>query len=300
MLHAVMLWHNPLLGCCHCLVAITSACAGIDLAASKLIYHCSLSRGERDPSLALLVGEPLLRCAGKLLLPVLLASKMRAAAMPLARLCSAMPSRPAVADRGETLRGLTGAKPSTSLVSTVRCLSASVSTGLLRLAGRCPIDALCLQTAVVLLPPGAGGCSILLLSLVKLVVLTLLLDATDCGGNRPEALKPAQDAATGSCCCVLLVTCSLDAAAGCSNSRPGSDCSSPATLQCEARTHDLRGEYCCGRAGNSLAGETVLAALLPLHCSYKVPFISSVNGKLFCFMLTQFALIAIATALMHC
>jgi hypothetical protein len=212
MLHAEMLWHNPLFGCCHSLVNITLAGAEIEPAASKLIWHCSLSRGERDPSLALLVGETLLRCAGKLLLPVLLASRMRAAAMPLARLCSAMPSRPAVPDRGETLRGLTGVKPSTSRVSTVRCLSASVSTGLLRLAGRCPIDALCLQTAVLLLP-GSGGCSVLLP--VKLVVL--LLNATACGGNCPEALKPAQDAATGCSCCVLLVTCSLDAAAGCSN-----------------------------------------------------------------------------------
>lgn len=75
------------------------------------------SRGDLEPSLALLVGDLLLRCVAKLLLPGVRASRMRAAAMPLARLCPARPTLLAVSERGEAMRGLGGARPSTSRVS---------------------------------------------------------------------------------------------------------------------------------------------------------------------------------------
>lgn len=62
-----------------------------------------------------------------------------------------------------------------------------------------------------------GGWSDLLLLLILLLVLlsvpVLLLGAAESGENRPEALKPAQGAAMGACCWVLLPGCSLDAAA---------------------------------------------------------------------------------------
>ena len=129
--------------------------------------RCSLSRGDLEPSRALLVGDLLLRCAGKLLLPGLLASRMRAAAMPLARLCSASAALPAVSDRGDPMRGLRGARPSTSRVSMVGAPLASANMGLLWLAGRWPMDVLCLQAAALPLLC-AGGCNVLLLLLILL------------------------------------------------------------------------------------------------------------------------------------
>jgi hypothetical protein len=190
--------------------------------------------------------------------------------MPLARLCSAMPSLPAVPDRGDILRGLTGAKPSTSRVSTAMWPSASVSAGLLRLAGRWPIDELCLQTPVLLLL-GAGGSSVLLLLpkllLVRAKVPAWLLEAIASGVERPEALKPAQGAAKDSCCWLLLASCSLDAAAGCSRSRLGSTCSWPAILTSNVQIFAFAGG-CCAEGGQAtaLAGETLLAVPVTLDC----------------------------------